>query len=82
MPDMAGHGAWSMDGHVHSAQPGTSAASHTPAQRRPDRPDGRARETTAFVQEHVAGGEAAGSIISRTRMSEALAPARLVEIVR
>ena len=79
---MAGHGAWSMDGHVHGAQPGTSSATHTPAQRRPDRPDGRARETTEFMREHVAGGEAAGSILSRTRMSEALAPARLAEIVR
>ena len=65
-----------------AGQPGTSAASHTPARRLPDRPDGRARETTSFVQDHVAGGEAAGSILSRTRISEALAPARLVEIVR
>ena len=81
-PSMAGHGAWGMDGHVHRAQPGASTAAHTPAQRLPDRPDGRVRETTPFVQGHVAGGEAAGSIISRTRISETLAPARLDEIVR
>ena len=59
-----------------------AAVSHTPAQRRPDRLDGRTREIAAFVQEHVAGGEVAGSILSRTRMSEALAPARLIEIVK
>ena len=35
-----------------------------------------------FVQGHVAGGEVAGSILSRTRMSEVIAPARLDEIVR
>ena len=59
-----------------------SADLRTPAQRRPDRPDGRPRDSAPFVLENVAGGEAAGSILSRTRMSEAIAPARLVEIVR
>ena len=79
---MAGHGAWSMDGHAHGAQPGAAADMHTPAQRRPDRPDDRPREPAVFVQEHVAGGEVAGSILSRTRILEAIAPARLDEIVR
>ena len=58
------------------------AATPVPQGERPDRPEGRVRPPVAFVQGAVAGGTAPGSVLSRTRMSEMLAPARIAEMVR